>query len=136
MKWIFRFFVVLGVIFFVLIIGVVYFVVADPYNLRPLVTSLYTATTGEVSDDMASSTITDTETQTAHDSSSEDAGSLSENQVQALEAVGIDRDSVPAQFSPEQTACFVKILGQARVDAIVAGDTPTPAEFFQAKGCL
>ena len=61
---------------------------------------------------------------------------ITERQAQALEAVGMDASNVPTQFTAEQISCFVSILGQSRVDAIVAGATPTPAEFFQAKGCM
>jgi hypothetical protein len=61
---------------------------------------------------------------------------VSPSQAKALESVGINPETVPPQFTPEQISCFVGILGQARVDAIVAGAVPTPAEFFQAKDCL
>ena len=61
---------------------------------------------------------------------------LNEKQEAALESVGISPEAVPAQFTPEQTDCFVGILGVERVEEIKAGDTPTPAEFFQAKACI
>gem|GEM_PF-2118742 len=39
-------------------------------------------------------------------------------------------------ISPDQEACFVEVLGQARVDEIKAGDSPTATEFFEARGCI
>ena len=44
MKFIYRFFVVLGVIFFCLLLAVGYFIIADPYNLRPIIMSMYQTT--------------------------------------------------------------------------------------------
>ena len=73
---------------------------------------------------------------TNNDEQSNASSNLSAQQSQALKAVGIDSSSVPNQFTPKQTDCFVTVLGQGRVDAIKAGATPTPTEFFQAKDCL
>ena len=41
----------------------------------------------------------------------------------------------PSQITPEQEACAVRILGQARVDEFKAGAQPTAAEYFQAREC-
>lgn len=133
MKWIYRFFVVLGVIFFLILIGLGYFVIADPLNLRPVLMSLYNSNqemsegeTGTVNGSIeASSDVPGTNT-----------GVMTDKQEQALQAVGISPEAVPAQFTPEQIECFVKILGEERVNDIKAGDTPTAAEFFQAKDCV
>jgi hypothetical protein len=57
-------------------------------------------------------------------------------QAEALRSVGINPALVPVKFSPEQIICFVGVLGQERVDAIVAGAIPTPTEFFTAKNCI
>ena len=135
MKFIFRFFVVLGVIFFCLLVAVGYFIVADPYNLRPLISGMYQNSNIENDETTATSQAGARKETTEGESAATNSG-ISEGQAQALEAVGIDAAAVPTQFTLEQTACFVTVLGQARVDAIVAGATPTPTEFFQAKDCL
>jgi hypothetical protein len=133
MKWIYRFFVVLGVIFFFILVGIGYFVIADPLNLRPIIMGMYEADKSQETND-ASTTDNQTETEDAP-ATSNNTG-VSDSQAQALESVGIDPQTVPAQFTDEQQKCFVGILGQERVDAIVAGDTPTPTEFYKAKSCL
>jgi hypothetical protein len=131
MKWIYRFFVVLGVIFFCMLLGLGYFIVADPLNLRPILMSMYTkeASTKEEPSvlDSAPGVSTKTEVNT---------GVMTAKQEEALKSVGISPDAVPAQFTPEQIDCFVGILGEERVNDIKAGDTPTPTEFFQAKECI
>lgn len=132
MKFIFKFFVVLGVIFFCLLLALGYFIVADPYNLRPLFFSMYESS--KQNDESA--TAVPTSNQTTDGEPSGNAQNVSDGQAQALEAMGMDASSVPAQFTPEQIKCFVGVLGQSRVDAIVAGATPTPTEYFQAKGCM
>lgn len=132
MKFIFRFFVVLGVIFFCLLVALGYFIVADPYNLRPLFSSVYESS--KMNDESDASVPSNK--QTTDGESSGNAQNVSDGQAQALEAMGMDASSVPTQFTPEQIECFVGVLGQARVDAIVAGATPTPTEFFQGKECI
>ena len=112
-KFITIFFVVLGVIFFVLIIFGIYFHIADPLNLRPLLFG-----TGE-----------------SNSSGSGNSG-LSEEQKQALEKIGIDPASVPSEFTPEQEKCFEEKLGEERVAQIKAGDVPTPYEYYIARDCV
>jgi hypothetical protein len=132
MKWVYRFFVVLGVIFFFILLGVGYFVVADPLNLRPVIMSLYfseQAPAVPVHETVPSATST-----VSNESS---AGTkLNTEQKAALQSVGISPAAVPAQFTPAQIECFIGVLGEERVNAIKAGDTPTPTEFYQAKNCI
>lgn len=111
------FFVTLGVIFFILILGGVYFFVADPLELRPL---LFGAPS---------------ETETAAPAGDRNPA-LSEEQERALDTVGIDPASVPSEFTDEQVQCFEAILGAERVSEIKAGASPTPTEYFKARGCL
>jgi len=111
------FFVTLGVIFFLLILVGTYFFVADPLGLKPL---LYG--NADISE----------ESRIGEDKNP----ALSSSQEKTLETVGIDPASVPSSFTPEQEACFVSVLGQARVDEIKAGDSPSIAEALQAKACL
>lgn len=118
------FFVVLGVIFFVLIIAgaVMYF--ADPFGLREAF--------GPAVMQQANSSGTDTNAASAGDKNP----ALSATQEKALETFGIDPAAVPTSITPEQEACFVSILGEARVAEIKAGGIPTPAEYYRAKGCV
>lgn len=135
MKWLYRFFVVLGIIFFCILVSFAYFIIADPYNVRPLFQAMYETNTSFESSQVPSDAKGTTDANTATTPSG-GTTVVNENQAKALESVGIDPQSVPAQFTPEQITCFVRILGQARVDTIVAGATPTPSEFFKAKECL
>jgi hypothetical protein len=135
MKWIYRFFVVLGVIFFLLLVGLTYFVIADPLHIRPFLSAMYEKNkTVSVPD--SPEEVDTNPTSTAVASETVTPVGVSIKQAEALESVGINPAAVPTKFTPEQVACFVTVLGQSRVDAIVAGDTPTPAEFFTAKNCL
>jgi len=111
-------FVILGVIFFVLILIGSYLVIADPYNIKPLLFGSDTSATEGSTSQVDKNPI------------------LNEKQEKALDTFGIDPASIPSEISPEQEACFVGILGQARVDEIKAGDSPTATETFKAKGCL
>jgi glutamine phosphoribosylpyrophosphate amidotransferase len=138
MKWLYRFFATLGVIFFVLLLGLAYFVIADPYNLRPLIMGMYQkdAASLESSTPRTDALENNSVDEVATPQVTTPARMVNENQAKALESAGINPDSVPSQFTAAQIECFVGILGQARVDAIVDGDIPTPTEFFKAKNCL
>jgi len=114
-------FVTLGVIFFLIIIAGVYFYATDPLDLKPLF----------LGNDTTQSA---TATPTAHSTSTNPL--LNESQAQALESFGIDPAQVPSTITPEQEACFIEILGEARVEEIKAGASPTATEFFRARGCL
>lgn len=106
------FFVTLGVIFSIVLIAGIFFYFADPLNFFGADAS---GTSG---------------------ASSDEHPLLSGSQEKALETFGIDPASVPSEITPEQEACFVSILGEARVAEIKAGATPTMAEYLKAKGCI
>ncbi len=110
------FFVTLGVIFSIIILIGIFFVITDPFNLKPLIFG------GESSESMTG------------DGDSHPL--LNESQEQALENFGINPAQVPSEITPEQEACFVEKLGQARVDEIKAGDSPTATDYFKAKDCI
>ena len=111
------FFVTLGVIFLIIILASIVFVITDPFNLKPLIFG------GE-------------STQSTTDGNSDSHPLLNESQEQALEKFGIDPAQVPSEITPEQEGCFVDKLGQARVDEIKAGDSPTATDYFKAKDCI
>lgn len=110
------FFVVLGIIFFIIILIGTYFYVTDPLNLKPLV---FGNDTTKASDDNVGN-----------------HPFLSESQQKAMKTFGIDPASVPSEITPEQEACFESKLGEERVTEIKAGDSPSMTEYFKAKDCI
>lgn len=133
------FFAVLGFIFFWIIVGVIYFIVADPFNLRPVIKMLWQETSSEAAsiEDISAST---NETEPVGNTVSADGtatktGGPTAEQSAALKSVGLGANAA-ASVTPEQEACFVKILGQARVDAVKAGAIPSASEFFSVRGCM
>lgn len=115
-----RFFVTLGVTFFLLLCAGAYVWFTDTYGVRTLVTFLR----GGVA-----------EVELVEDGVDRHPA-MNEQQEAALEAVGIDPASVPSSITPAQEACFTEALGAARVEAIKGGDSPTAAEILQAGKCL
>jgi hypothetical protein len=136
-----RFFVTLGVLFFLLLCAGAYLWFADPFELRPLVSMLMTPAASH-STPSADSNAASAETPSATDSTSPSAvqaeakSSLSPEQVSALEKIGIDPATLPTTITPAQEACFTEKLGAPRVAEIKAGATPSAAEFFTARSCL
>ncbi len=61
---------------------------------------------------------------------------LSPEQRRTLSKLGIDESKLPAELTPELEACFVTALGETRVAAIKAGDSPTVVEGMKAVTCL
>lgn len=126
-KFLTIFFVTLGVIFFGILCLVAYLWFADPFGLRPLFTS--TAGMAEV----VSETVEPEEpTATSVDKNP----NLTPAQEDALTLIGIDPAGLPSEVSQDQYSCFVRVLGEARVLEIKAGEAPTPIEIFKAKECL
>ncbi len=123
------FFVVLGVIFFIILLVLAYLFIFDPYNLKPFITGSNTSTKSIQTESNTTSQTSDVNTNT-------ESSNLSPAQTKALEAVGIDPSTLPQSFTNEQLKCFETILGKARVDEIKAGATPSFTEFNQAKSCI
>ncbi len=123
------FFVTLGVIFFCLIIAGIVFVLTDQLELKPLFMN-------SVNSETSTTAATSTDSASATDSTTDKHPLLSPAQETALETVGVDPASIPSSITPEQEACFVENLGAKRVAEIKAGDTPTAAEYFTARGCI
>lgn len=123
------FFVVLGVIFFILILAVTYTYLTNQTKTdcdssnKDCITNIVTTEKAEVI----------TENPTSTEDKNPD---LSPTQERALEVIGVDPTEVPSSFTPEQISCFEAKLGKDRVREIKAGDTPTPTEFFKAKECI
>lgn len=118
------FFVTLGVIFLIILSIVGYLLMTSPTLKALFLDSKATTTTTTASTTKTSAPVVDKNP------------ILNDKQEKALETFGIDPATVPSSITPAQEACFVKILGQTRVNEIKAGDTPTATEFFQAKSCI
>lgn len=121
------FFVVLGVLFFILIILGVYFFIVDPYHIKPIIFGTQIDSGGE-----NSPTASSTQSTTQEDKNP----LLNEVQEKALEGVGINPKTLPTQITPEQESCFIQTIGIDRVTQIKAGDLPTATEFLRARDCL
>ncbi len=128
------FFCTLGVIFFLILLFLGYLYVTDAYGIRTIITASRTAVPTALP--VQGSISTETSPNDGKAVSEDRNPALSPAQENALSAVGIDPAQVPSKFTPEQEACFVRVLGAARVEAIKAGDTPTAVEFVKAKECL
>lgn len=122
------FFVTLGVLFLALVLVLAYLFVFDPLQLKPLFM-------GNAGSDSITTSATSAATPTVPEETSSSDSRLSPAQAAALESVGIAPAAVPT-FTEVQLQCFVTILGQARVDEIKAGATPSATEFFKAKSCI
>jgi len=115
------FFIVLGIIFFIIIIAGAYLYVADPYEIKSLIKSLTEQTTpikqekGVVVDKNPL---------------------LSPTQEQMLEKVGIDPSTLPTKITPAMEQCFYDKLGNKRANEIKGGSDPTPGDYFLARSCL
>ncbi len=62
--------------------------------------------------------------------------SLTPAQADALRFIGLDISKIPNPIPPAMIDCFVKTLGQERVDEIIAGAVPGPVELFKASSCI
>lgn len=61
---------------------------------------------------------------------------LSPEQRRTLSRLGIDEATLPTTLTPELEACFIQAIGEVRVEAIKAGDSPTVIEGMKAVTCL
>ncbi len=126
------FFVVLGVIFFILIVGVAYLWFADPFGVRPLIEIALSP-----SSQNESVLLEGENTGTSTGEVSQDKNpALSPTQEQALEKIGIDPAKLPSSITPEMEKCFIEKLGILRVGEIKNGATPTPTEVFSTLPCV
>ena len=146
-----RFFMVLGVLFFIQLVGVGYLVIADPFNLRPLVSLVWQASgvktalvnsadsvsTGAVDSPAGSTQSVDVPTSTVSEEAvpATKTATVNSEQTKALQSVGLDASAI-ADITPAQESCFVSILGAVRVGEIKAGAVPTTSEFFSVRSCL
>lgn len=127
------FFIVLGVIFFILIISGIYLYVVDPFEIKPIIKSLTSSEEAEkISDNTALDGIKKTQENVVIDKNP----MLTPTQEAALEKVGIDPANIPTTITPEMEKCFLEKLGEKRVVEIKSGSEPTMTDLFQARSCL
>jgi hypothetical protein len=114
------FFIILGVIFFIIIIIGVYLYVADPFEIKPLIKSLteQPTTVDTKKDTNKTTTVTD---KNSH---------LSPAQEQVLEKIGVDPATIPTSITPAMEDCFYTQLGSKRADEIKNGAEPTASDYF------
>src|SRR3989344_356070 len=61
---------------------------------------------------------------------------LNEQQEAQLEGLGIDPANLPSEITPAMEACFTAKLGEERTSQIIQGSAPTPIDFLKAQSCL
>lgn len=111
------FFVILGIIFFLIIVTSIYLYQTDFYNIKTMVTS------------SPEEQVDSTQTQDANPA-------LNAEQEQQLQEAGIDPASVPSEITPEMEKCFLDKLGEERVKEIEGGAEPTSMELIKVSPCL
>ena len=124
------FFVVLGVIFFILILAVAYTYTNAKINKTDL------PAINETDHIETNKDIINTDAEISSTTTEDKNPVLSPTQEKALEVIGVNPAEVPSSFTPEQISCFENVLGKDRVEEIKAGDTPSPTEFYKAKECI
>lgn len=131
-KFLTSFFVVLGVLFFMLILAGIYLYVADPLEIKPAVKALI-----ELRSSAPVSPAAVNGNETGSTDVVEDKHPLLTAQQEAtLEKVGIDPAALPTEVTPEMQTCAYEKLGEARAKELLAGAEPTAADLLKASSCL
>lgn len=125
-------FIIFGILLLILIAFASYFLIPTTSTRGVSETDRTSATTVEAE----GSAETQADTQEANQAAVAGGFTLSENQVDALVSLGIDRASVPSTVSAEQETCFVETLGQDRVTEIKNGAVPSAIELMRAESCI
>jgi zona occludens toxin (predicted ATPase) len=115
------FFVILGVIFFLIIVTGVYLYQSDFYGVKTIIN--YEQEKSFIQNDSANEV-------------EDNNPALSAEQESQLKSIGVNPASIPSEISPEMEDCFIQKIGERRVIEIQAGATPTPLELIKAKPCL
>ena len=127
------FFTVLGVIFFFILIFALYFFITDPFNLRPLFSSLSISPSevmevvGGVKNDAGA---------VVNDGSTSSNPLLNAEQEKVLKSIGIDPETLPTEVTPELEDCLVEKVGKKRAEEIAKGSEPTALDILKASSCL
>lgn len=131
------FFMVLGIIFFILILGGAYLYVADPFNIKPLLKILTAATApaAPANTPEAPGASVEVKKSTTFPAPTKNP-LLTPTQEQALEKAGINPAALPTQITPAMAQCFYEKLGAHRANEIKAGAAPSLADYVAARSCL
>lgn len=128
-----RFFVFLGVIFFIIILLGLYLWITDPYEIKPVLRG----DLSEIEDSIERNESLENNNSDINNATTTDPNPLlDEGQEAMLRSFGIDPANLPSEITPQMEACFVEKLGRERVDEIVNGGSPSAAELMTARSCL
>lgn len=120
------FFVILGIIFFIIILFLSYVYLTDTLGIKTLISGEDIATE-EVKVNIA----------TSNDTQTQDKNSLlNSSQEKTLESIGVNPSKLPNEITPEMQNCFEIKLGKDRADEINKGDEPTIVDFLKAQSCI
>jgi len=112
------FFVTLGVIFFILLMIGLYLLVADPFDIKPLIFPAASSTAGAATSTPSSNPL------------------ISSEQKAALEKLGIDTAKLPSTISPAMETCFTEKLGTTRTNEIKQGSLISAIDLIKVQSCL
>lgn len=112
------FFVILGLIFFILLIAGIYLWLADPYKLKPLIFPSQAPAGNNATKTPSSNSL------------------LTQEQIEGLKQLGVDTFIIPTSISPDLEACLISKLGAARTDEVKQGSLITAIDLYQAQSCL
>lgn len=119
------FFVILGVIFFLIIVAGFYLYQTNFYGVKTMMNY------------EKGKSIMDKNSDLNNNREIEDKNpSLSAEQEAQLEKSGINPAALPTEITPEMKICFVDKLGQERVKNIENGASPTPLELIKVEPCF
>jgi len=116
----------LGVLFFIIILGALYVWFADPFEIKPLLSSGVTI----------ESVINTVSGNTVEIDNVDKNPLLNEEQEAILETLGVNPEDLPSEITPEMEECFTEKLGRTRTNEIIQGSSPTTGDFFKARSCL
>jgi|AntRauTorckE6833_2_1112554.scaffolds.fasta_scaffold00060_53 hypothetical protein len=128
------FFVILGIVFFLIIATGFYLYQSDFYGIKTI-TNMEQGETIDIPDNDGSSNTVSGSNNTVNEAEDKNP-SLSAEQEAQLEAIGVDPAEVPSEITPEMEDCFIQKLGEERVRAIEAGASPTTLELIKVEPCL
>lgn len=124
------FFVVLGVLFFILILIGVYLFTVDPFGIKPLLGNL------GISPSSAVNMIVGKKTEPATSGTTTKNPLITSEQEKTLQSMGIDTAKLPTEITPAMENCFVQKLGAQRAKEIESGSAITPMDFLKASSCI
>ena len=130
------FFVVLGVLFFILILIGVYLFTVDPFGIKPLLGNLGISPSSAVDMIVGKKTEPVTSTAPATSRTTTKNPLITPEQEKTLKSMGIDTAKLPTSITPALEDCFTQKLGAQRANEIKSGSAITPMDFLKASVCV